>query len=448
MKLKRIILNFLWIIIWNLVVFGVCLYLYCWWNPKPVFATDYFSQYHALREPENYSMDDDGTRLLIGACTAASYLPRFVRYDTSAANMNDAERTGIRAWIAENKPVLELVERAMARKYILFVPRWPGELKEGLSISEAGNVSKVSDILIWRGRMKAWDGDPRGGLADILMAAAICEHFGDKLTWTEWRAGAIGASRSCTAISDIVKAASLDEAYLATLSLEVQRMSNRWEDITWPIAFERLVFLENVQRNFTDDGHGDGRLIPRLANEKWWHGCCESWTDNFLGVTMSLPFHPGRKATIECYDKVAASYKDRWGKIDPNRKSMGFGFVSPEPWTELASGNRFVLDNMPGDYHSKDALWWKRLEAPRALLTIAVARYKAATGHLPDGLGDVVTAGYMKEIPMVWYNGEEFIYEKNGGSFAIYASAAEKKRIEERRREDAEFRRDLSDPNQ
>jgi hypothetical protein len=446
MTAKKIVMRMLYISVAVLLIGGGLFRL--WWFSKPVLRSDYLGQFREMRDPQGYDSDMNGWHQLVGAWTAASSFPRHIRLDMSPADMNDAQRQLIRSWIAENAPVLELANHAMTKKYI--IPRLPWlDMAEGhigmyQVFSEMAKVHRVSGLLTWRGKMKAWDGDVRGGIADVLTAARIASCFGDKLTWDEWEQGAVGAAYCCMAITDIAKWAKLSDAELADVSKEVQDISSQWEDIEWPLAFQGLTFLDMVQQTFTDNGNGDGRVIPAVLSKMGaGHYGSRMRMENFLFTTLIALRQSGRKATIECYDKAAQACKEQWGKTPPvPYKDQGFldSITHAGPprvsWVKIAADNVLVRDYLPGDEQSLRALYFKRNEVARALVTIAVARYKVSTGHLPDGLMDIVNAGYLKEIPHAWLSSAPFIYEKKGDSFVVYVSAYEKKQVEERKRDE------------
>jgi hypothetical protein len=454
MTAKKIVMRMLYISVTVLLIGGGLFRL--WWFSKPVVVQNYPGPFREIREPQGYDSDMDGWHLLVGAWTAASSFPRDIRRDMSPADMNDAQREEIRSWVAENVPVLELVDRAMAKKYI--IPRLPWQdMAMGnryQAFSEINKVHSVRVLFIWRGRMKAWDGDVKGGIADVLAAAKIVRRFGDKLTWDEWGEGAVGTANCCQAITDIVKWAKLSDDELAALSKEVQDISSQWEDIEWPLAFQRLTFLDMVQQTFTDNGNGDGRVIPAVLSKMWAYHY-GSRMENFFFTTIISLGQPGRKATIECYDRVVQACKEQWGKKTPPvpREEPGFmdAITHAGPprvsWVKIAAGNALVRSYLPGDEQSLYAFYCKRNEAARTLVTIAVARYKVSTGHLPDTLAEVIKSGYLQEPVHPIFSTSEFIYEKKGDSFVVYLSATEKLHKEENDRIDAEWKGRAVEPN-
>lgn len=401
-----------------------------WWYGSPVIAVDYVAEFDAMRKPANYRPEDDGAELFIKACRMVTERPEVTAgmrlpWDADA---NDARRAAMREWIDDNQEAMRLADEAMRKPYCWF----KGETAENFeSICAPGalDAPRLYRVMLWRGLMKAYDGDAKGGINDIIMAGNMGKCFGPRPTWLEWDIGAGWAARTCDILADTLMHSHLPADDLATLARDIEQMVGQWDPIEWPLALRKLEFQRMVQMTFADDGRGDGRIIPAKAAKLWWHGCGHvSWIENVMTVAGIAGCHPGRKATIECYDKVAAQYQGQWKEL---YRKTSFSQDKHAVNTESCKNVRLVEDIFPGyhyGFHTPQLRWDY---ASRAMATIAAMRYKAATGQLPDSLADVVKAGYLAEIPRAWHSGEEFIYEKNGDSFLIYTSVAEKEHEQE-----------------
>ena len=52
---------------------------------------------------------------------------------------------------------------------------------------------------------------------------------------------------------------------------------------------------------------------------------------------------------------------------------------------------------------------------------IAVLRYAQDKGDYPDNLGELITAGYLKEIPLDMFSDKPLVYRKTDDGFTLYS---------------------------
>jgi hypothetical protein len=390
------------------VVLVAALWYGLWWYGRPTVAVNYVSRFNQARTAVEPATGDDGTSLFMAASTAATFPPQFLNPDVRASDLSYAQADEVREWLNGNSAAFDLLARALQKKQICLRPEWRQWPIAHFYFPSTASVGKLQDLLIWRGKMKAMDGDARGGIVDVLAAAGIGQRLGERLTWDEWRQGAAGTANSCKAVSEIVRSARLTEPELADLGRRVEQLSEQWEDIKWPLEFQKMTFLDLVQRSFTDDGDGDGRMIPAaMAGMSLGQGA--------LDVAVMAAYHPGRKATLESYDRAVQRFHEQWGKRS-----------SAEAALMASAGNEFVRLNLPASDKERFLLSLKRNEVARTLVTVGVLRYQAATGHLPVSLAQVVEKGYLKEVPRCWYSNEEAVYETADDSFVVYISESER----------------------
>ena len=66
-----------------------------------------------------------------------------------------------------------------------------------------------------------------------------------------------------------------------------------------------------------------------------------------------------------------------------------------------------------------------KAEESALLATIAILRYKAEKGQLPDNLEQLVSGGYLKELPMDPYSDGPLTYKRIGDDFTLYSVGAD-----------------------
>ena len=59
------------------------------------------------------------------------------------------------------------------------------------------------------------------------------------------------------------------------------------------------------------------------------------------------------------------------------------------------------------------------------ITTLAILRYKADKGQLPENLPQLVDSGYIKELPMDSYSGKPLVYNRIDDNFTLYSFGAD-----------------------
>jgi hypothetical protein len=446
MRLIRIILKIL--LVACLILVGLAVYLYLWWNEKPTISVDYVAKFNEMRKPADYRPEDDGAPLFMKACglmeeqydrdeampnvfryvavmkkESVAYYRRF--YLQWPGDMNEVEVGQMKAWLSRSAEAMKLAEEAITKK--CFWVR--GQAKDGRFGNMRHFVSRdLCRVLIWRGKFKAWQGDVKGGLSDIVLAGNIPGCVGEKPTDVEWVWGVDAAKGSGFQAIEMLSRTKVSSQELAELASEIEKMGSRWDSIETPMMIERLYFLDFVQRCFSDNGHGDGRILPGVIYP--WLDCLgpdfDRKLDQFMETMTICLATRGRRATVERYDRFAAeSLKLLSSKLEPWQLRAAGRY----PWAELKKSpveNIFLEMNIFQTMFSAptDTIVAKLHEHRNTMsgmvATIAVLRCKVDTGALPDGWDGLVKKGYIAEPPRDIYSGKPFIYRKTGDDFTVY----------------------------
>lgn len=191
---------------------------------------------------------------------------------------------------------------------------------------------------------------------------------------------------------------------------------------------ELLCFDDTLQRTFTDDGNGDGRLTPEgirflssLFQSSGPDQREKSNTAYFPSLTAT--FGPGRKALRLQYQDMIKSAQE-WGAISP------WSRPAPPEFARVASlpiSPYSVLSILVPSLHSAIQTGDRADASRQALLTtIAVERFKRANGRLPETLAELVPA-FLLTLPIDFADGRPLRYKLIGDSYVLYSLGADKK---------------------
>jgi hypothetical protein len=121
-------------------------------------------------------------------------------------------------------------------------------------------------------------------------------------------------------------------------------------------------------------------------------------------------FKPYLKSTLEYYDMVAA--KTPWQLHNEKTQSI----TEDNPLIETAgSGIPSIIEI---EYRS-------RADEQALITTLALLRYNADSGEYPATLPHLVSAGYIKELPIDPFGNKPFVYKRTRDSFTLYSFGAD-----------------------
>jgi hypothetical protein len=236
----------------------------------------------------------------------------------------------------------------------------------------------------------------------------------------------MGAERledGCWTSLEVARRASLTGPQLAQLASVIETYGPAYYTIGTALEGDRLFLYDMVQRYYSDDGHGDGRLLAGhmfrtpMSHSTYHRSILDRLASAFACLGMAYNTE-GRSATLAKWEAMLAKVRR----------------LSEEPLWELKGKYAAEVNSLETDAGNNLLLWsqvetlkgWvcapqkKRTIAEGTLTALAILRYRADKGTLPERLDDLVQAGYLKEV-LDRYSGKPFIYERKGDDFILYS---------------------------
>ncbi len=190
---------------------------------------------------------------------------------------------------------------------------------------------------------------------------------------------------------------------------------------------ESFFFNDVVQYVFTDDGVGNGHLIPSQFAKLIVMGEPANvepmgWYGTDAGMLAVAAVHADRRDTV-------ARYHELWDKMeelytlplyDSRRAEMSN--VMQAVRNDDASGQRYALVNfMLPDLSRANLLVREATMNELATRTlVAILQYRLEHGALPQRLGEL-TPRYVAAIPIDEFSGMHLRYSTGGGDFKLYS---------------------------
>jgi hypothetical protein len=200
------------------------------------------------------------------------------------------------------------------------------------------------------------------------------------------------------------------------------------------LTVERYFFYDMVQRTFTDDGNGDGRLTPagierlnRLGGSLYSARDDKGSNGMVYAVSGAAPvFFAGRRETLALYDRImdlteanyrVPSHRADWSAVDR---------LIEEVKGSLPNMARYPVLQMMLPSLSRAQLSAERVLASRDAIQIAVAceLFRRKTGGNPKKLQDLVP-DLLPSLPMDPVNGQPLLLADRDGKPVIYSRGSD-----------------------
>jgi hypothetical protein len=259
--------------------------------------------------------------------------------------------------------------------------------------------------ILWR----AYQGDVSGALDDSLVLMDFAMHLEGRGTEVEQLVGIAIEAVGRYLVPTLLDRCEVPGADLARIQGRLQHLYARHESMI-DVTGDRAVWLALVQRMFTDDGAGNGRVLkeglPLAARD---------WKD---GVASLLLFgYPDRREMTVLIDTLWQEYQVAL-ETEPSRPQYE---ERRTRWMALAQES-FLIGKAAPTLNRMVSLVWRAQTGRRALLTmLAVMRYAEEKGVHPPTLDALVAEGYANELPIDPYSGRAFGYRRTGDGFLLYS---------------------------
>ncbi|MHC4104306.1 MAG: hypothetical protein ACYSR9_05150, partial [Planctomycetota bacterium] len=225
-------------------------------------------------------------------------------------------------------------------------------------------------------------------------------------------------------IRDIVGRYEIDSTVLADFQRDFEQIVTD-ENFTVSFKFEKLCMYDEIQRCFTSDRIGKGHLyLPRFRKISDMYSNYEKvGVEPFiLDLVYSVQFlfgHPNKEETLESTNELYDYWEQLCRKttVQMHAESDAIG----SKLEELLSGNIFLGTLTPAVGRVIEIGNRLRTDLGAALTIIATLRYKKDTGRYPQNLNQLVTAGYLGQLPIDSYSDKPFVYKKTDDNFILYS---------------------------
>lgn len=346
--------------------------------------------------------------------------------------LTEEEVTLLRQWVADNDKAIEYFMAGSQRPHCWWereVGEWMGEKWiMGVLLPELRPLKKMVKLICWRAKLKASEGEIEAGFNDLLKCYKAGEHLKGPRTLIHQLVGISMqalAVRNCRMILDN---AGVDSERLKALQEKFEDMRAGGTYVT-SYKTERFFLSDVLQRIYTDDGKGGGRMIPR-GGILW-----EMLEDDGISVEfgsvgsyavslgISLISADRREIMVEV-EKVFQTAQ-RWAEVTPwqLRNSDEDLSMEFETWSWIKQYRYWPVSVfMPALKKVCEISYRNMAEVDALIATIAILRYEKEKGEYPESLDSLVADGYLKQLPMDPFSDGLLVYRVTDDGFTLYSA--------------------------
>ena len=337
-------------------------------------------------------------------------------------DMNEPERQAVANFLAQNAQSLDALREAAAKPHFWLDYECDQDVPKGGTIANTtvANVMpflseyrkmarRLAAAIMWR----THEGDVPGAFDDSVLLLRLGRNLEGKGMLIEQLVGVAVEHLGWQAVTTVVARVDVPPNMLLRLQRTLEEISaNGTLPIT--VSGEKVFWYDYVQRTFTDDGKGGGRMLPLGAplvmsrSQDWIRGFVAGYPDRSEAL-----------AIIEGYFKQ--------GEDNAARTPWELHQQEPQSHQKDKHFLRSMMLEILVPAHARTGQMAWRLRARRsAVVTIlALKRWQLAKGEYPESLDELVAEKYLAALPQDPYSDAELKYERRGDDFVLYSLGAD-----------------------
>jgi len=330
-------------------------------------------------------------------------------------DFNDFEMEHLVKWLNDNQKSFEALRQGSQKAYYWYIyenPKSGPKPVNFMSLKALKPLSKYRGVargMEWQIIYDAYRGKLKDALNNCLALQRFGMHMQGQGLLIEQM---LGIAIEALAHQKIFMLLEKQDMPVGVLRDFYNKLENNLSDEkpVMDMEAEKVYWYDLIQRGFTDDGKGNGKILK--------NGLPLGIKDTRSSITRFFFWgYPDRRevtATVdEYFEKTAYLLNQTPYELHTGRKSY--------LWDRI--GSECLMLKLLGPANQKIiTLGWRLKTGRSGLLTaIAVILYQKEKGNYPTNLDELISSGYLKNLPMDPYSDKPLIYRKSGGSFILYS---------------------------
>jgi len=309
-------------------------------------------------------------------------------------------------------------------------PNKEDEMLWDIAMPSLGKLRALVRVGIWRLRIDLEQGRIQQSIEDYLAIARAGSHWQGNGTLIEQLVG-LGIGRLAhEEIFHILATRRLSAAELEYLQHQFLRLYPQGYP-SIDMEGERLAFLDVVQHSFTDGGPGGGHLIPQRK------GFLVDMYDDIVEITEDIPvgkqfvesaaftsvclLHARRDETVAMGGQIY-NQQARIVRMSPYERHAGNLRSGDDILSSVHKYRYFLLHYLiPAAERCSDIAYRGKALHEATVAILALQRWRVEKNEYPADLDGLVSAGFLKELPMDPYSDKPLVYKRIDNDFMLYS---------------------------
>jgi hypothetical protein len=315
------------------------------------------------------------------------------------------QRDAIGRWVSANSQALEQLETGACKPY--YCPDYQIDTRSPTS-RQTKAIRNLTLALHARIGLLAWDGEEEEMVRDIVTLYRFGDHFGGRKSVIHQLTGAAIRERTIVTARDVLASCSSSVSTLDALYETFRTFSNAG-DHALDFSLERLIALNNIQKIFTDNGHGHGH-VAKAALKAWPTTMTPQQEEAFLRLERDETTQQV-EGFFKCIQRAAQ--ESPWERHDePDDVAVLRDLIERNAFLEVIGPAYVRLIHIP---------WRAKTELDALVTILAALRYEADRGEFADSLDELVKTGYLKRVPHDNYSSGPLVYRRTEDNFLLYS---------------------------
>ncbi len=340
--------------------------------------------------------------------------------------LNEEELTALYKWINDNNETIHLFLEASERPYCWWDFKTTSAESEFFLSMKLPNLRMIRDVVklvSWQGRLEMDKGNFNNAARNIIAIWNSGRHLWGPRTIVEQLVGIAIKAYSFATVRTILTEHDLSKQQLELLQGHLEKMFSN-NTLYMNYQTERFMVRDFVQRCYTDNGRGNGHVIPSQLAEFWdiatGDGHIPFSRAAFLGMAA---IGVNRKDTVDAFENFYDTAQ-QYAQITPwqlrqENKTLDSFSNKLSRLKKIRYSN--VLWLLPAFDKANMLFHRLKIEGQSLILTFGILRYQLDNNTLPQTLQQLKEAGYVSSIPIDPFSGKEIVYKITDNGFTLYS---------------------------
>jgi len=414
---------------------------------RPVISVNYLEEMIRLNQPiadestnaavlykEAFELYKDEPTIEVreegGSWTEEKKLLQAISRRERISELSEEELSLMRQWVDENQEALEKF-KAGSKRANCWWERKQEDSQSMLTVTfdELSPTKRLAILLCWRAKLNAADGKTEDAIDDLLCCYRAGRHCKGPRSLIHQLVGIAIQSLSVGSTRIVIEDNKIDSELLEKIQAEFEKF-RAMDDFVVNFQAERFFFLDILQRCYTDNGRGGGRMIPGqmaeldgvLENPHSGHAFLQH--SLYLGVSL---YSVGREEMKREFEKAYEQAERNANKTPWQLRAENID-LNPdfEKWSKIKQLRYLLVCTlMPALERCNVIAHRSRAELDALITTIALIRHERKNSEYPENLDVLVEGGLLKEVPMDPYSDKALVYKRTDDGFILYSVGAD-----------------------